>query len=220
MKYLAALFFVAALHAEPLAAILARMDKAAKEFKSVSSHTKDDEYVAVINETNTQNGTMVMKRIKKGVVGVLKFGEPDPRVFHIDGSKLEVYYPKANTVDVYDAGKNTQAVDQFVLLGFGTPGSELTKQYTIRVVGPEKIGPTATTHLELTPRSADMQKYMSKLELWIPEGETNPLQEKITFPSKDYHFYHFSETKVNPPLPESAFELKLPPNVKVITPQK
>jgi outer membrane lipoprotein-sorting protein len=221
VKFLTALLLIAAAQAEPLEAILARMDSAAKNFKSVTAKTKDNEWIAVIDESSTQNGEMVMKRTKKGaVVGLMKFAEPDPRVYHIDGSRVEVYYPKANNVNVYDAGKNTQAMNQFVLLGFGTPGSELSKQYTIKLVGVEKVGSTSTTHLELTPRGAEMQKHIAKLELWIPEGEANPLQEKITFPSKDYHFYHFSDVKVNPSLPDSAFDLKLPPNVKVITPQK
>jgi outer membrane lipoprotein-sorting protein len=223
VKYAAALLLAAAgqlLIAEPLDAILAHMDRAAKDFKSVSAKTRDDEWVAVIDETNTQNGQMVMKRTKKGVVGLIKFGAPDPRVFHIDGSKLEAYYPNANTLNVYDAGKNTQVVNQFVLLGFGTSGSELSKEYTIKVVGAEKVGSVNTTHLELLPRSPEMQKYISKLELWIADGETNPRQEKLTYPSKNYSFYHFSDVQVNPSLPESAFELKLPKNVKVITPQK
>jgi outer membrane lipoprotein-sorting protein len=220
VKFLAAFLLIAAVDAEPLDAILARMDRAAKDFKSVSAKVTKDEWVAVIEDANTQSGEMFIKRTKKGVTALMKFGEPDPKFYHIEGSKLQEYLPKANTLHLYDAGKATQTVNQLVLLGFGTPGSDLVKQYTIRLIGPEKVGSINTTHLELMPRSTELQKYMAKLDLWIPEGESNPLQEKVTSPSKNYSFYHFSDVKVNPSLPDSAFELKVPPGVKVITPQK
>jgi len=65
-----------------------------------------------------------------------------------------------------------------------------------------------------------MKKLITKIELWIPEGQSNPVRAKFSEPSKNYELVDYSDIKVNPALPDSAFDWKLPRNVKKIYPQK
>lgn len=206
---------------ESLDAILARMDRTAKEFKSLSAKTKRIDFTAVLNESSESTGEVRMKRGKGGVAGVMEFGEPDPRKIQLYGHTAKIYYPKANTVEIYDTGKYAGAkdIDRFVLLGFGTSGAELKKDYAVKEIGPEKLDSLSTTRIELTPHSRELQKMVTKIELWIPEGKSNPVQEKVFKPSKDYLLIKYSDLVVNPPLPDSAFQLKLPAGVKEIHPQ-
>ncbi len=206
--------------ADTLDAILARMDRNAKDFKSLSAKIKQVEYTAVLHESSTSTGDVRLKRTKNGVVGIEEFGEPDPRIIHLNGRTAERYFPKANTVEIWDAGKFATSLSRFVLLGFGTSSTELKKDYLVKVIGPETLGSTPTTRIELTPHSQDLLKMLTKIELWIPDGQTNPIQEKIYQPSNNYLLISYSDLKVNPPLPDSAFDLKLLPGVKKITPQK
>lgn len=206
--------------AESLDVILARMDRAAKDFKSLSAKIKQVEFTAVLNESTEATGEVRLKRQKGGVVGIEDFKEPDPRVIHLSGHTAERYFPKAKTVEIYDAGKYASSMDRFVLLGFGVSGADLKKDYTITAAGTETLGSTPATRLELTPHASDLQKMITKIELWIPEGQSNPIQEKVLQPSKNYTLVAYSDLKVNPDLPDSAFELKLPPDVKKIYPQK
>ena len=210
----------AAAHADTLDAILARMDRAAKEFKSVSAKMKRLEFTAVLNESGEMNGEMRLKRDKGGTVGLVEFHDPDPRVISFNGRQARVYYPKANTVEVYDAGKYKETMDRFLLLGFGTSGAELKKEYEIKQGGAEMVGSVQTTHLELIPKSPDLKQYVTQIEFWIPDGQSNPIREKVTQPSKNYSIVTYSDLKLNPGLPASAFELKLPPGVKILHPQK
>ena len=46
--------------------------------------------------------------------------------------------------------------------------------------------------------------------MWVPEGESVPIQVKVTRTSGDYNEALYSDVQMNPPLPDSAFELKLP----------
>ena len=62
------------------------------------------------------------------------------------------------------------------------------------------------------------KNYVVKIELWIPDEQANPIQEKVTKPSKDYYLVTYSEPKVNPSLPDAAFTLKTPPGVKELRP--
>jgi outer membrane lipoprotein-sorting protein len=206
--------------AEPLADILARMDRAARDFRALSANMKRVQFTAVISESNEMDGVVRLKRIKSGTVGIVDFQQPEQRTVYVKEHNIQIYYPKANTVEIYDSSKYTANIDQFLLLGFGTSAAELQKSYDLKMSGTETIGGIATTRIEMTPKSDELKKLITKIELWIPEGQDNPVQEKVTEPSKNYELITYSDIKVNPGLPDSAFELKLPEKVKKIHPQK
>ncbi len=206
--------------AEPMADILARMDQAAGEFRSLSAQMKRLQFTAVLDESSEMDGVLRLRRAKGGTQGVIEFQQPEQRTVLIEGKTVRIYYPKANTVEIYDASKYSSNMDQILLLGFGTSSAELKKSYDFKDGGAQKIGGVATTRLELTPKSAELQKLITKIELWIPEGQSNPIRAKFSEPSKNYELVDYSDIKVNPPLPESAFALKLPEKVKKIYPQK
>jgi outer membrane lipoprotein-sorting protein len=211
---------LASARAQTLDAVLANMDRASKDFKSMSAKMKQTDYTAVISDTNNRSGEMRLKRAKGSLTALVDFKEPEPRIIHLSGNKAEVYYPKAKTVEIYDAGKYAGAIDQLLLLGFGTSVSELNQTYAITLGGTETIEGIKTSRLELTPKTADLQKNVTAIELWIPEGKGNPMQEKILKTSKDYTLIVYSDLQLNPSLPDSAFALNRPKDVKEIHPQK
>jgi outer membrane lipoprotein-sorting protein len=216
---LAALFAGSLARAESLPEILARMDQAAKEFRSLSGKMKRTDFNAVLNESTDSEGVVRLKKTKNGAIGIVEFQPPEQRTYHFGGRTVEIYYPKAKTIEIYDAGKYTSKIDQILLLGFGTSGVDLNKTYDVKALGTETVGSAAATHLDLAPRSDELKKYFARIELWIPEGKSNPVREKVTQPSKDYSIVDYSEMTLNPSLPDSAFELKRPAGVKEIRPQ-
>jgi outer membrane lipoprotein-sorting protein len=203
--------------ADSLGEVLTRMDRAAKDFKSVTANVKTTNFTAVLNESDTSTGSLAMRRTKSGNEVLIKFSEPDPYEVHLGGHTVKKYSPRANTVEIYDTSK-LSAAEKMMLLGFGVSAADLRKDYDMKLIGSENAGSVQTTRIELTPKSAEIRKYAAKIELWIPDGQVNPVQEKWTAPSKDYHLMQFSEVKVNEALPDSAFELKLPPGVKELHP--
>jgi outer membrane lipoprotein-sorting protein len=211
---------ITSLRGEALNGILARMDQAAVKFQSFSAATKTIDYTAVLDSKEEQAGVMRLKKAKGGMQGVVVFADPDPRTIYFAGKTLEVYHPRANNVEIYDAGKHTNVIDEIILLGFGTSGAELHKNYQVTLAGTDTLNGVRTSRLELIPKSDEVRQYANKIELWIPEGESNPIQEKVTQPSKDYHLVQFSDRKINPTLPDSDFSLKLPAGVKKVYPQK
>jgi outer membrane lipoprotein-sorting protein len=206
--------------AESLDSILAGMDRASKDFKSMSARIRQTDYTAVIDETNVRSGEVRLKRAKSGLIALVNFQEPEPRFIHLSGHTAEVYYPKANTVEIYDAGKFAGTIDQLLLLGFGTSTAETRKTYTITLGGVETVGSVRTNRLDLTPTTPELKKNITAIELWIPEGKSNPLQEKILKSSRDYTLISYAELQLNPPLPDAAFALNLPAEVRKIHPQK
>ena len=214
-----ALFSVYA-HAEVLPDVLARMDKSAQTFRSLTGKMHRLQFTAVLGESSVMDGVLRLKRMNKTTRGVVEFQPPDPRTVFIDGKNIQIYYPKANTVEFYDASKYVANIDQFLLLGFGTTAAELAKTYETKFGGTESVGGKMCTRIELTPRTQQLKQLISKIELWIPEGDSTPVREKVTEPSKNYELVDYLDVQMNPSLPESAFELKVPAGVKKVYPQK
>jgi len=215
-----ALSFCAGAQAEPMADILARMDHAAQEFRSLSATMKRVHFTAVLSESEEIDGVVRLKRAKGGTVGVLDFQQPEQRTIFIKGKTIQVFYPKANTLEIYDASKYTSSMDQIILLGFGTSSADLKSAYDLKDGGSQKLGGVDTTRIELHPRSAELQKLITRIEMWFPEGQSNPMRVKFSEPSRNYEVVDYSDIKVNPALPDSAFEPKFPSNAKKIYPQK
>jgi outer membrane lipoprotein-sorting protein len=200
---------------------LARIDKAAAEFRGMSADVRRVYHTAVINDDTVDSGTMNLKRIKARDYRMrVDLTEPDPRSLAFDGRKAELYFPKIKTVQEYDLGKHRGMVDQFLLLGFGSTAKELQAAYVLRLVGPQTVAGQSATLLELVPKSKDMLRHLSKVELWVSEATGYPVQQRFMLPGGDYQMVTYTNVKINPPLPDSAIKLQLPRGVKRETPQK
>lgn len=207
--------------AESLAAVQARMDKSAAEFSSLTARVKKTGYTAVIKEPSTETGTFMIKRLKAGDVRVrMEIEKPDERSLALSRKKYEVFLPKINTVQEYDLGQYGKLVDQFMLLGFGTPVKEITKSYDMVVTGTDTIEGRQATRVELRPKAANVKEHLKLVEMWIPLNDGNPIQQKFLQPSGDYTQSTYTDVKVNPLLKDTDVQLTLPKNVKREKPQK
>jgi outer membrane lipoprotein-sorting protein len=197
-----------------LQTVLARMDKAASEFKAMTAQVTYVTHVDVLNEDTKEVGSVIMKKVQPGEVqGRVDFTAPDPKTITIEKRRVQEYLPKINTLQIFDWDKHGPQLDKFVMIGFGTSGTEIAANYEVTVLAPQ--------HLQLIPKSAEAKHYIVKLELWIPEqGDPYPLREKIFEPSGDYIVVSYSDQKINPPLKPDALELKLPAGVKTEYPGK
>jgi outer membrane lipoprotein-sorting protein len=212
--------------ADGWASIQARMDKAASGFKSMTARVTSLVHTDVLNEDNTETGTVVMKKVGPSEVrGLIDFQKPvqDKRTIVFENRKLRIYYPKMNTVQEFDLGKHGEQLDQFFMIGFGTSGTALAKDYDVSVQADTVKGfeGIQTVRLRLIPKGAEAKQYVKQLELWIPEsGDPYPIQEKISAPSGDYRRITYTELKINQPLPPDALQLKPDPGFKTESPGK
>lgn len=203
-------------------AVLERIDKAGAAFRGMSAHLRRLQHTAVINEDNVDSGTILLKRAhRRDLRMLIDLTEPDPKTVAFQGHTLEIYYPKAATVQEIDVGtgKDRALLEQFFLLGFGTSRAELQASYNLRLVGPDTVGGQKTEILELTPKSKEVLQHLLKLEMWVAENGY-PTQQRFWLKGGDYQLATYSEMQINPDLPDSSLKLKLPKNVKREYPQK
>jgi len=200
---------------------LARMDKSAAGFRGLTANVKMTSYTAIVKESSDESGKITLFRPKPRDMRMLvEFMQPSPRAVAFQKSKIQLYYPKLQTVREYDLGKQSSLLDQFLLLGFGTPGNELKKAYNIKFTGEETINGVKADRLELTPLSEEALKHVRRIELWVSQADGIVLQQKVHQPSKDYMLITYSDIQLNPGLTEDSVKLKLPKGVKKETPQK
>ena len=209
----------------PKDTILARMDKAAIRFKNMTARVTNLVHTDVISEDSTETGTVVMQKIGAGEVrGLINFLASDKRSVSFENRKLSIYYPKINTVQEFDLGKHGEQLDQFLMIGFGTSGTALAKDYDVSVLGTATVKGfegIQTIRLLLIPKTAEARLYVRQVELWIPEtGDPYPVQEKISAPSGDYRVITYTELKTNQRLPAGALQLKTRPGFKTEHPGK
>jgi outer membrane lipoprotein-sorting protein len=206
--------------AETLDQVLARMNKEAATFRKMTAKFDKTNFISVLNDTTREGGVIWIRKSGKKVEMRGEVTGSDARSFGFRDSKAEIFYPKINTVQIYDLGKQSSLVDQFLLLGFGSSGSEMAKTYSVKVAGEEVLGGGKTTRLELVPRSQKVLEQIQKVYLWIPENAGHPVQQQFMQPGNNYYKVIYSDVRINPDLPDSEFRLKLPAGVKKDYPQR
>jgi outer membrane lipoprotein-sorting protein len=206
--------------ASDLDAVLARIDSAGAAFHGMSANLRRLSHTAVINEDTVDSGTVLLKRPKPQDMRMLvEFTQPDPKTVAFQGHKVDIYYPKIQTVQEFDVGQNRDLLNQFFLLGFGTSRADLQSNYNIRFLGPETLDGHQTERLELIPKSKGVLEHLKKFELWISDSGY-PIQQKFYLPGGDYMLMTYSDMKINPELRDAALKLQVPKNVKREYPQK
>lgn len=204
-----------------LASTMAGVDKAALGFAGLTADIKSVSYTFIIKDTTEESGRMTLQRPKPRQMRMLvEFTSPAPRAVAFAGRKVQMYYPKMNTVQEYDLGRQAALIDQFLLLGFGSTSSELRAGYDIQYGGESMAGGQMCDRLELTPKSSEARTHVSRISLWISQANGQPAQLQVFMPSKDYRLITYTRVALNPSLGKDAASLKLPKGVKRETPQK
>jgi outer membrane lipoprotein-sorting protein len=210
------LLYGCALWAADLEGVLASMDEAAASFTGVRAKVEKTAFTAIINENDVERGEMWVLKVSGRSGGIrmrVEFTDPAPRSVAMAGRKAEIYYPKIKTVHEYDLNRLRDAVEQFLLLGFGTRGRDLRKDYTVRLAGEEEVGGMKAAKLELVPKDRKARERLPRAELWIAEPGGYPVQQKFYWPADDTHTISYSEVKINPGLSASDVTLELPADV-------
>lgn len=215
------IFAALATAADTSQSVLARMNRESAILHQITANLTKTEFTQVLNDKTVESGQMWLERKGRDIVMRSDFtSPPNVRSVGVDGNQAEIYYPNLNTVQIYDLGKFGGLVDQFLVLGFGSSGKDIEKDYSVKFAGEDTVGGQKTSRLELTPKSDKAKKEIEEVDLWIPVDAGHPIQQRFLQSGGDYYLITYSNIKVNPNLPDSAFHLKVPANAKKEYPQK
>lgn len=186
--------------------VLSRMDDAAAQLKTVSAKLSYTTVTVLVNDRSTQTGELFFHKGKSLEV-MVRFLKPDLKVILFKHNRAEIYNPKINQIQEYDLERHSNMLQQFLLLGFGTPISDLESSYHLKYLGEKQLGDETTEALELTPVEKSVSAQLTRVDLWVSEQSWLPVQQEFLEPSGDYLIASYSGMRVNERLKRSDFEI-------------
>jgi outer membrane lipoprotein-sorting protein len=211
----------AAAQADPnLQKARAAMDTAAANFHSAQANFEWDQYFKVVNDHDSQKGTVYYRKSDKDIQMMADITDPAPKSVLFSDGKVQVYEPKLKRVTAYEAGKNREAVESFLVLGFGGSGRDMLKSFDVKYLTAEKVGDVNAYKLELVPKSERVRNIFAKIWLWIDPAHGISVQQQFFEPSGDYRLAKYSDLKLNQKIPDTAFKLKTTNDTKVMSAPK
>jgi outer membrane lipoprotein-sorting protein len=230
----AVLRFGAAAHPAPAAAsldsVLKKMDTVAARFTSAQADFEWDRYEKVIDEVDdVQTGVIYYRRNGNHVEVMVEIRKDGPSVNELkvqpkyvlfkDG-KFQMYQPGPNQLTVYNLGQNSSDIETYLVLGFGASGQELVKQFDVTYVGPDTVQGVSTAELELIPKSEKVRNTFKQIFLWIDLNRGISVKQKLVTPQDDSRLAKYSNIKLNEPIKDETFQLKINKKTQTSTPTR
>jgi len=198
--------------------VLHQLDEAAAKFRTTQASFTWTQYNKVIDDVaDTQKGKIYFRRSGKEIQMATDISQPDPKQVVFSESKIQIYQPRIDQVDVYDARAHHEEFESFLVLGFGGSGHDMLKSFDVKYVGDEKIDGVNTAKLDLTPKSEKVKQNFAHIMLWIDPQRGLSVQQQLFEPNGDNRLAKYSDIQVNQKISDAAFKLKTSPKTKVLT---
>ncbi len=202
-----------------LDSVLQKMDAAAAHFQTTQADFVWDQYQKVVDETDTQKGTVYYRRSGQQIEMMADIQEPEQKFLLYKDGKLQVYQPKIEQVMQYTAGANHNDIESYLVLGFGGSGQDLKKSFAVSLQGEEAIDNIATAKLQLIPKSDKIRNYFTEAFLWIDLSRGISLKQQFMQGQGDYRVAKYSNVKVNAKISNDVFRLKTTSKTKFVSPR-
>src|SRR5438045_5612724 len=119
--------------------VLTQMNNTAAKFHTTQANFIWNQYSKVVDETETQKGKVYFRRANNEIQMAADITDPEKKYVLFNDSKVQVYQPKIEQVTVYNTGKNREAFESFLVLGFGGGGHDMLKSFKVKYMGTEKL---------------------------------------------------------------------------------
>jgi outer membrane lipoprotein-sorting protein len=193
--------------ADDLNSILARLDAAAKSFRSVSANVVfTTEMSDPVPDTTIQKGTAYYQRSGNSfkMAGHIREqnGHPTTTAYTVTDGTLRFF--DGTEVHTYEASK----WQSYLILGFGASGTELAEKWDIKYLGSEMMDGVNVAKLELVAKDPQVRKTIAKVTIWVDPDRGVSLQQRFDESASVYRTAKYTDIKINQPLPAKAFVLK------------
>ncbi len=202
-----------------LESVLKKMDAAASNFRTTQADFVWEQYQKVVNDKDTQKGTVYYRRAGKDIQMMAEVKEPERKYVLFKDGKLQVYQPKIEQVMNYVTGKNREEIESYLVLGFGGSGQDLLKAFEVSYQGPESIDNVSTAKLQLIPKSEKLRNTFKEIFLWIDLERGISVQQQFFEPQGDYRLAKYSSIRLNEKIPGDVFQLKTTGKTQFVSPR-
>ncbi|HTC49127.1 MAG TPA: outer membrane lipoprotein carrier protein LolA [Candidatus Aquilonibacter sp.] len=202
-----------------LDSVLKKMDDASAHFQAAQADFVFDQYQKVVDEHDTQKGTVYYRRAGQQIEMMADFKEPEQKFVLYKDGKLQIYEPKIEQVMQYSAGANRDQVESFLVLGFGGSGQDLKKSFDVTFQGEETVDNIPTAMLQLIPKSEKTRGNFPRIILWIDLSNGISVQQKLVQTQGDYRVAKYSAVNLHPKIGNDVFRLKTSGKTQFVSPR-
>ena len=203
-----------------LQAVWTRMDTAAAKYKGMRAGIQRVARLEVLKEDTVEKGKIAVRRQNpKDLRMLILIDPPNEKKVLIGANKVEIYFPKMNTVQEYEIGKSGSLKDQLLSLTFGSTSKELLSGYSVTLGPSETVGGEKTSRLDLVPKDKELLKHYPKIQLWISDESGVTVQQKLNEPAGDYNQATYTNIQLAN-LSEADVRLDIPKDAARERPQK
>jgi len=205
--------------ADDLQTVLHKLDVASAAFRTSSADFEFDTVTTLpIYDKDVQKGTVYYRRDPKNPQAAVHVeqqnGRPVPKIVLSSGGTIKLYEKKINQLTVLT---KLSQYSQYLMLGFGASGKDLQDKWDIKYLGTEKIDGITTDKLEMTAKDPAVRKSILKLTLWMDSDRAVSVQQVFDQGQGQTRTAHYTNIKVNQPLPSDAFTLKTDKQTRTLT---
>jgi outer membrane lipoprotein carrier protein len=190
--------------------ILSEMEKAGKRLKTMTADFVQTDHDFLLKDQEETRGKLYL-----GLPGRIRWEHQPPRekVLLVKDDLVRVYNPAAHQVHEFRRGKGKEGSGGAeLLIGFGSDNEAIARNYDVSLV--EETDTTAT--LALVPKPSSSASLFTKIELTLDKKTWTPVRSLFHSPNRNRADIQFENVVLNPGLPASTFELKLPADVEII----
>jgi outer membrane lipoprotein-sorting protein len=195
-----------------LASTFSKIDEAAASFKGLTADVKKTSHTEFLRQDDVDSGTMAVKRSKpRELRALVNITAPDKKQVELNGHNVQIYFPKSNTLQIYNMDKKTTGiVDQLLLLGFGGTSADMKSGYNVKLGGEETVDGQKTARLVLTPKRQETLGDVINIELWIAQSTGMAVRQKFNEHGGDYVEAVYTNMKLSANLPDSQVKANVP----------
>jgi outer membrane lipoprotein-sorting protein len=195
--------------------VVVELNAAASKFASAQADFTWDQFTAVVQEHETQTGTIYFER-KKGVTRMAAYlkqdnGKDAPKTVLYDGGEVNFYEPTIKQLTTMRAGANRGQFESFLTLGFGGSGKDLETNWKVTLVGTETMDGVAVAKLDLVPKEQKVLDMFTHVTIWVEPSRGISHKQIFYQPSGDLRTATYKNIHYNTPLASEVFKLKPAP---------
>jgi outer membrane lipoprotein-sorting protein len=192
--------------------VILELNAAAAKFTSAQADFTWDQFTAVVQEHETQTGTIYFER-KKGVTRMaadLKQdnGKDAPKMVIYDKGEVNLYEPTIKQLTTMKAGANRGQFESFLTLGFGGSGTDLEANWKVNLVDTENMDGVTVAKLDLVPKEQKVLDMFTHVTIWVELSRGISHKQIFYQPSGDLRTATYKNIHYNSPVPADVFQIK------------
>jgi outer membrane lipoprotein carrier protein len=190
---------------EPAAAdLLARLQGAQRTTQTMTAAFRQVKEDALFAEPSIQSGEFTFQRPSRFR---WDYEKPEHVIVTVTEDTFQRYLPEQKLARRLDLSKNKRRL--FNYFGIGSDVDVFKKHFDLHANLTDTTVP-GTKKLEMRGKRRRVQKRLSLLEMWLDERTWLPVSIKVTMADGSTTLWEFKDVAVNPTLPPTTFDLRVP----------